>query len=56
MIIFDEYFNALILRDFESDDVETLFKNCHFGKKGYYVLSDYLLAFEDSKLIEGEKV
>ena len=56
VIIFDEFYNSLMLRDFGSGTVSTLFKNASFDANKYIVISENLFGYQEYKYIDGKKV
>lgn len=45
VVIFDEFYNSLMLRDFQAGTVTTLFKNASFDANKYIVISEDLFAY-----------
>ena len=45
LVIFDEFYNSLVIRDMATDEVTTIFSNCNFDSTEYIVITQNLIAF-----------
>ena len=55
VIIFDEFYNALMLRDFGTGTVTTLFKNATFDANKYILISQDLFGYQENRYIDNKK-
>ena len=39
LVIFDEYYNSLLIRDMEKDEITIIFNNCTFDSTEYFVIT-----------------